>query len=221
MRISVITGLIGTLAPLSLVDARPQANDQSGNKPTCRTFVHDTNRTTWNLDAYMATKSVSHVRDCSTSTIECNITTEGIPDFKFTWSVYFDHPDEIQLDLGGYDAAQAIGFGTNELTVEKDNNIPSLRVPPGEQAYIAVTPHAAVVPGVYQNCTNDQVYNGKVLLPSTETEYHLVRTNGQLSQTDAESASESDAESASEKQLLPRTAIIVMAATVGCGAAFI
>ncbi len=117
------------------------------------------------------------VVECSKEHSSCHINTAAPPrpDYKFTWTVYFDHPDAIKFEQGDYDPAKTIGVGTNEFTVEKETVV--LQVPEGESAHIGITPPAVVVPGVYQDCSDGQTYDGEVTIPMPKAEYHLVRTN--------------------------------------------
>ncbi|BEJ11646.1 hypothetical protein CspHIS471_0201060 [Cutaneotrichosporon sp. HIS471] len=133
------------------------------DKVTCRAFLHNTDKSTWNLTGALP-QVMTEWLDCPNGTF-CAL--DILDRRRFGWKYYWDVPEGVTLDLGRYNPAKAIGAGFNEVIRSTPDR--SIKVPEGKTtALIAVITSIVHVPGIFKKCDNGMEYAGAITLPDNK-----------------------------------------------------
>lgn len=131
---------------------------------TCRTFIPNPDRSTWNFKAYTAGHPLSVTANCINPALPCPVSTSSPPE-RLSWSTTFDIPKQgIQPDVRDSNITSVVGepYADEVSTAEAM----TLFVPLGQKGYLSVAAQAVEVRGWFEECGDGGRYEGRALVPN-------------------------------------------------------
>jgi hypothetical protein len=161
--------LTAALVPSIAAIAAPQPSSPllaRQDKPTCREFVHNPSRASWNFTGRLPTQRLAPTINCPVAATEgCPLNSSQADDFKLGWKYYWDAP--VTVDLPKFDPASLVTEGANEVVVAPDSSqVFGFTIPPGKTGAVGLYVRSAIrVPGTFKNCDDGQEHTGSVVVP--------------------------------------------------------